>query len=141
MPAIELDLADIALFSDPDGTRVQLPRLTGLSRSRNFDQALVRFEGDEHPTPFRGEGRPRSMPLAVRFLDTEHATAAALIALFEAAQDAPDPRLLLRVPVGLVEALNAIEVVTVADVSEVVVDGRAIDVTFTANTVAYTIEV
>lgn len=141
MPAIELTQADIALFADPDTTRVILPRVTALQRTRTFDQAFVRFEGDQHPTPFRGEGRPRTIPVTCRFLDSEHATAAALIALFEAAQDAPDPRILIRVPVGLVADLNAIEVVTVSEVTETLVDGRAIDVAFTANTVAYTIEV
>lgn len=141
MGGIVLAKPDLALFSDVEATRVTIPRLRGISRTRRFDQTLVRFEGDEQPTPFRGEGRPRTYPLVARYFANEHDDLAALLALFELAQDAPDPRMLLRITAGLVPELNAIEVVVVSEITDTFVPGQAVDVSWTASTVAYTIEV
>jgi hypothetical protein len=141
MAGIVLPHADIALFSDPVASRVIFPRVQALPQTRRYERTVVRFEGDDQPTPFGGEGRPRSYQLQARFLSGEQATLAALIALLDLAHQAPDPRLLLRTHVALIGELNEIEVVTVDEVVTTPAGAGVFDVTFTANTVAYTIAV
>lgn len=141
MSHVTLVRPDVALFADVEATRVVLPRMTAMTRTRRFDQASVRFEGDDYPITLRGEGRWRQLQVLVRFMAGEHATMDELLTLFEDAQDATDGRLQLRPNAFTVPGLNPIEVVTVAEPVETPVGGRIWDVSFTATRVTYTPEV
>lgn len=141
MPSVILANADLALFSDPNGTRVVLPRVKAQARNRSFQQTVVQFEGDSQPTQFRGVARPRSYGMTARFLSAEHSTMNSLLALFESAFDAADGRLLLRTNAFLVTGLNPIEAIVAADVAETPVGGQAWDVSWTAQTVKFSLAV
>lgn len=140
MAGVVLERADLALWSDVAGTRVVIPRLQVLTPSRRYEQVLVRFEGDTDRTAFRGEGRFRSYQMTARFVEAEHSTLVALLDLFDAAHDDVDGRLLLRTHVGVVSGLNPVEAVVVSEVSSPWSRGLVGDVSFTAETVAYTLE-
>lgn len=138
---MELGRADIALWSNVAGTRLVIPALQVLTPSRRYEQTLVRFEGDVDRTAFRGEGRSRSYQLTARYTQAEHEDLAALLALFDAAHDDVDGRLALRTHVGSAAGLNPLEAVVVSDVSAPWSRGLASDVSFVAETVAYTLAV
>lgn len=140
MATVYLAKPDIALFADPGATLVVIPHLVAAPRTRTREQASVRFEGDEAPTTFRGEGRTRVYDLTARFGGDEHDDMLALIDLIEAAHDAPDGRLQLRTNFFDTPGLNPFEVVTVSNVVEQHLGGKAWDVRFTATTTAHTIE-
>lgn len=140
MAGVLLERAELALWSDVAATRLLLPRVQVLTPSRRFEMALVRFEGDTDRTAFRGEGRSRSYQMTARFLEGEHSTLVALLDLFDAAHDDLDGRLLLRTHVGVVPGLNPVEAVVVSEVSAPWQRGLAADVSFTAETVTYTLE-
>ena len=133
--------ADIALFTDPAGTRVVLPRVKSQTDGRPKEQTIVRFEGHALETQFRGEGQPRSYQLTVRFLAAEHATMGALLALFDTAHAASDGRLLLRLNAFNVADLNPIEAITVENPTRSPVGGQAWDVSFVAHAVEFSLAV
>lgn len=140
MPLI-LTVPDIALFSDPEGTRVEIPHLRGQRRTRRFDQTVVLFEGDDFPTAFRGVGRSRTYDLECVYTASEHLAMRQLLDLLEDAHDAVDGRLQLRTNAGQVEGLDPVAVVTVAEVPEEPLGGLGWRVTFTATVVQHTVEV
>lgn len=141
MASVELAKPDMSLFSDMAGTRVVLPRMTGQTRTRTFETALVRFEGDEAPTPFRGGGAGRAYNLMVRYSGKEHAQMAALLNLFRQAHDAVDGRIALRTNAYQVADLQPFEVVSVDSISETPIGGLAWEVSWVATAVQFSIEV
>lgn len=97
MTRLELGRADLALFTDPIGSRVLIPHLVGLVRTRERVGVDVRFEGDEWPTPFDGEGRLGQLDLTCRYGESDLAQRIALEHLVDELAPARfDKRLLLR---------------------------------------------
>lgn len=141
MATVHLQKPDLALFSDPVNTRVIVPHMIAAPRTRRWEQASVRFEGDTAPTVFRGEGVGRSYGIVCRYSHVEHDDMAALLRLLESAHTAPDGRIQLRTNFFDAGGLDRYEVVTVADVTETHVKARAWDVSFTATTVQHTLAV
>lgn len=142
MATVVLNKPDIALFADPGSTIIVIPHLIAAPRSRSFEQASVRFEGDDDVTTFRGEGRHRSHELVARFAADQHTDMLALVDLFETAHQAADGRLQLRTNFfNETPGLQPYEVVTVAKFAEQRAGGRVWDVRFTAESAAFTIEV
>jgi hypothetical protein len=139
--ALVLTRADVALWSDPESSRVVLDRLQVLAPADVFEVAFQRFEGDDDATGFRGEGQGRTYQMTARFLSGEHATAAALVALFRTAhRDDPDGRIQLRTHAGEVGGLNAMEAVLVSGVNQAWAKAGQLDISWTATTVLYSIE-
>jgi hypothetical protein len=120
---VDLTDADLALFSDPVGTRVAIPFLTAFAPQVQPEVVLRRFEGERSPRMFRGEGVTRSMSLSMLFPSDYHQDALALESLLRFAfEEAPDGRLQLRTNAGRVGGLDPLEVVAVtswADVPQV----------------------
>lgn len=141
MASVILTRSDLALFSDPGNTRVVIPHLIAAPRTRNREQATVRFEGDEYDTVFRGQGRSRTYDLTCRYGQLEHGEMAQLVELLEDAHDAPDGRLQLRTHFFDVPGLQPYEVVTVGQFTEQHLGAKAWDVKFSATTVQHTIAV
>lgn len=142
MAVVHLAKPDMALFSDPGSTLVQIPHLMAAPRTRHRRKVGVLFEGDNAPTTFRGaSGRQhRSYRLTCRYTAAEHQQMWALVDLLETAESAPDGRLQLRLQHFLVDGLQPFEVVTAGDVDEQRVDGRSWDVSFTVTTAQYSLE-
>lgn len=142
MASVTLPLPDLALFADVEATRVQVPHLVAADRTRGQSVALVTFEGDQHPTPFRGEARSLRYSMTARFGADDHDDMAALLQLLELAQDAPDGRIQYR-PAYFAETpwLQPLEVVTVTDLAERHLGRRAWDVVIGVERVAFTVEV
>jgi len=133
--------ADIALWSDPASSRVQLDRLQVLSPADAFETVFQRFEGYDDDSGFRGEGQNRVYQMTARFVSGEHDAAAALVALFRTAhRDDPDGRLLLRTHAGEVAGLNDIEAVLVSGFTRAPALAGVVDVSWTAQTVVYTLD-
>lgn len=141
MAGVTLALPDLALFSDPAGTRVEIPHLTSAPRTRKRDLVLVRFEGDPEATPFRGEGSTRVYDVTCRYSRYEASAMDDLLALLDLAHTAPDGRLQLRTAWYVGAGMDAYEVIVAGDVSETPLPGRAWDVKFTATVVASTVAV
>ena len=143
MPSIVvLDNADIGLWGDFQATRIVIPHLQVLSPSESFEQTYIRFEGDQRKTGFRGEGDDAVFQMTARYATGEHADAAELVELFRTAHlDDADGRLMLRTHVGEVGGLNDLEAVMVPTFTRPFAAGRYLDVSFTAQAVAYTLEV
>lgn len=141
MAAVTLERADIAGWWDVAGTRLVIPRLQVLTPSERVETAFVRFEGDEARTGFRGEGRESSFAMTARYLSGEHDQAADLLALFRTAHDEVDGRLLLRTHLGEVAGLNELEAVLVAEWSRAYAGAGVVDVSFTAESVAFSLSV
>lgn len=141
MTAIVLPNADIALWTDPAGTRVAIPHLTAVGDTRTYSGVVVQFAGDTLPTPFRGEARSGSYRLTARFKQAEQATLLALLALFSTAAAAADSRLQLRTHYGQVAGLDDVLAVAVFGVEVSPQTGLYVDVAFTAEVVASTVEV
>lgn len=133
MTAVLLERVDIALWSDIAGTRLVLNRVQAVTPTDEFEQTLVRFEGDQLATGFRGEGLGRQYEFVARFMSDEHSTMAALEELFRTAQYVdPDGRLWLRTHVGLVSGLDDVQAVMVPSYVRRQVDAEVWDVAFTA---------
>lgn len=141
MPALTLAYTDIGLFTDFEATRVEIRRLQSHAPTRGYAQAFTQFEGDTFPTPFTGTSKSRIHELGAKYLSGEHDQMADLIALFEAAHDAADSRLLLRPNSTEAADLNAVDVVVVNNVRIVEFDWHAWIVQFTAAAVAFSVEV
>lgn len=139
--SVPLERADIALLSDIEATRIQLPRLRAAAPTNTREGVRTRFSGDTLPTPFRGEGRDRTIPLVARFLASEQQTMVDVIALFDMAHDAVDGRLLLRTHLGLVAGFDPTLAVVVFDDSVAPVDYGSWDLSFTAMAVEWSVEV
>lgn len=141
MSFVVLEVADIGLFADFEATRVELLRLREAPATEQFDQALSTFYGDTRATSFRGLGESRSRQLGARYMTGEHQHAVDLMELLRSAHRSVDGRLLLRTPLGEVAGLDPVDIVVVADPVMTPVDYRTWDVSFTAHSVDYTIEV
>lgn len=141
MPTLTLAKADLALFSDLAGSRVQIPHLTASAPTRAYAGTAVKFAGDAYPTPFRGEGRAKSWQLTARYLASEQASATELLDLIELAADSPDSRLFLRTHYGQVAGMNDALAVVVFGVDPQPQMGQYVDIGFTASAVAYILEV
>lgn len=140
MAGVVLTNADMALFSDPDGTRVVIPHLGSQTPSRGRDGAHQRFEGYEYPHAFRGEGRSATHDLVARYGRDEHDQLVDLLDLFDVAHTVPDGRLVLRTHAGVVEGLDPYQVVTVWADQRKPIGGRAWELSFTATVVHHMIE-
>ena len=142
MAHVTLSVADIALFADPEATRVEIPHLRVASPTRRYDQTTVRFEGDAEPTAFRGEGHTKSHEVVCRYVYHEHDQMLALLDLLDDAFAAPDCRLQLRTVRSDTAGMDPLIVATLAsDVPEAPLGGRAWDITFTLQQVDYTLSV
>lgn len=143
MASVVLGQADIALFADPGPTRVVIPYLTSMPRTRGRDKVFVRYLGDDYPTATRGKGRSGTFALSCRFGVHEHTDLLALLTLLdETAPSAPDSRLLLRTHIGLAAGLDAAVGVEVeGDITETPLGAGAVDVTFTVRIVQHSFEV
>ena len=120
MTRLQLRKPDVALFSDPVGTRVELPRMTVLSRQVEPRAALVSFEGYDDPVLIRGAaGRRRPVDIGVSYFRQEHQQLVALLALLERLQTAPDGRLQVRSVTSDTPGLDGLLVVGVTSWSEV----------------------
>lgn len=140
MAHVTLSEPDIALFSDPAGSRVALPTLVDQSPDTATDSAAVLFEGDTAPTAFWGEPISSTWKLAATFGGDDQQGAADLIALFKAAHVSADRRLQLRT-LALVEDLADLAVVTVSRWRQARGSAWTLTVEFEAQEVAYTLEV
>lgn len=140
MASVTLAKPDLALFADPAATRVVVPHLITATRTRRRELALVRFEGDAAPTPFRGAGASKTYEVTCRFGQDEHADMLALLDLLDLAMVAPDGRLQLRTA-WYAAGGDQYEVVVAGDVSEAPLKGRGWDIRFVATTVAHTLAV
>jgi hypothetical protein len=142
MANVDLGTADLALLSDPVGTLVTIPYLTAFAPQMSPAVALVRFEGDQYPTAFRGEGLSRTLSLSATFSRRQHEDALALEQLLLYAHtQAADGRLQLRTHTGLVDGLDPLEVFVVTSWSHVPHAGLYRVVNMNAVRVAYTLEV
>lgn len=140
MTAVVLGKADIALWSDPGATRVVIPHLGGAARNLGTSGAVVQFEGDDYPTPFRGTSRSATYDLTCRYGAHEHDQLLALVRLLdEVAPAAPDSRLMLRTHVGQVAGLDPVVAVVVFAVPPVPARGLVVDLQFQATVVQSTV--
>lgn len=140
--ALVLGKADVSLFVDPVGTRVEVPHLSALNPSESREVAFRRFEGYEWPLMVRGEGRSRVVQLEATFTPAEHGQARALLDLLAfAADEAADGRLMIRTHTATVGGLDPLEVVGVGQWSDTPQRARLRVVTFTATRVHYTLGV
>ena len=142
MAYVTLTVPDIALFSDPAGTRVEIPHLRVWTPTRRYDGTTVLFEGDAEPTSFRGRGRTKSHQVTCRYVYHEHAQMLALLALLDAAHDDAVGWLQLRTNRSDSEGMDPLVVAALAsEVPEAPLGGKAWDITFTLQQVAYSLEV
>lgn len=141
MSSIVLTHADIALWSDPVGSRVVLDVLQVLNQADEYESVGQRFEGDGDATAFRGAGQSRTFQMTARFVAGQHDDAARLLALFRTAhRDDPDGRLQLRSHLGDVEGLDDLEAVRVSGVTRTWGRAGLLDVSWTATTVLFSLE-
>lgn len=97
MSSIVLRRPDVSLFRDPVGTRVELPRMTALSRQVEERAALPLFDGYDDPLLVRGVlGVRRTVDLSVSFFRPEHGQLVELLGLLERLRADTDGRLMVR---------------------------------------------
>jgi len=133
---------DIYMMSDPDGTRVVIPRLIQSEISETRDATHVHFDGDEWPTNFRGPQKGRTVQCrAVWEGDVAgHEGWYDLVTLFDTAWAADDGTLVLRTARGLVAGLDPLEVGSVSEWTQPRMAGWVWSVQFTLTRTQYTVE-
>lgn len=137
MAEIVLQRADMALISDLT-RRVRIPTLIVMTPKRVKERAFVRFMGDTKRTGFRGEGEALTMSCTAHYAPGQHQDLADLQALFQAADDDPDGRILLRSHLATAGDLNLLEAVLITDTQETWAGAGFVDFPFTAEAVAWT---
>lgn len=141
MASVTLTKPDIAMFADPTD-RVRIGHMRQGSPTRAGNRTHVRFEGDEWPTAWSGEGRSLDMPFVARFVEPEHADFVAFRSLLDRAIDAPDGRLVLRLLRSPDQPdLNDLLIGTIDGWQEVHLGGLAWDVAVTFRRTVGTVEV
>lgn len=128
-------MADIALATDPDVTRLQIQRLVTQDQSRSGEGAFVRFEGRTLPTGFRGEGIGNEWNLEAIYGRRDHVDALSLHQLLDYAFQAADGRLILRTAGGQVSGMNSEEFIEVHSWNTARQPGGVLRVAFTATQV------
>ena len=135
----DLGKAELALWSDPVGTRIVIPHLVAMPITRLRDRVAVRFLGDQFPTGFHSEGRDHNYALSSIYGRDEHAELLDLTDLLdEIAPAAVDRRLLLRTHWSLAPGLDVAVAVEVTGPLTVTPDSPAVAVTFTVQVVQHT---
>ena len=140
MASVTLTKPDIAMFADPTD-RVRIGRMQHASPSRSANRIHVRFEGEEWPTAWTGEGRSHTIPFVARFFEHEHSDFAAFLSLLDRAVDAADGRLVLRMLRSTQPYLNDLLIGTIDEWQETRVGGLVWDVAVTFRRTVGTVEV
>lgn len=140
MTTLLLTAADIALFSDPVPTRVEIPHLVVADPVERDDATLVHLEGLDWPVAYWSPHLDGEISCVARFPHTEHAAAIALIDLFRTARNSADRRLQLRTNHGLVAGWDDLLVGIVNEIPRQHLMGQAWDLPFTLRRVHYTLE-
>lgn len=135
MAELEFLRADAALVSDLGGHRVEIPCLTVFTPKAVNEVALVRFEGNQKRTGFRGEGQALTLPMTAHYSALQHPLLAELVDLFELARVDGDGRILFRSHLSDEGPLNFLEAVLITDYQETWGQMGAVDFAFTAESV------
>lgn len=141
MASLVLTVADLALVSDPENTRVELTNVDEQTPTWEAAQALVQFDGYTDPTLYRGERVTATWGLSVSFAPSDHEGCYQLLALLQTAHSATDGRLQLRTIGSSVAGLDDVQVVAVPSWTPRRIEGGAWQVDMTAHRVAWTAEV
>lgn len=141
MAAVTLTENDIALFSDPEGTRVVIPHLTGKGPQLQAASRLEHFDGFDFPVEYRGEARSDQVTVECRWTPAQHEDLVAFLDLWETSTTAADSRFQLRTRIGSVAGLNPLEVVSIPQLSHPFQAAGFVTVSFTAYRVYHTLEV
>ena len=135
--SLELATADIALLSDPIGSRVVLPRLLRADPTETDDSTLVHLEGLELPVVSTGPHTDLTIGCLARFGEFEHDRCLDLIDLFRTARTSADRRLVLRTNAGHVGGFDEFNVGVVRNIPRTRLVGVTHDVPFTFEAVHY----
>ena len=146
MASVTLTTPDISMWSDVDGTRLEIDNLILADIDEQHDAALVWFDGGDYgqlPVEYRGTGRTAGLQCSARFPGKAagHTSCTALIALFRTARESADARLMLRTIAGLVDGFDEAYVGRVSSWQRPRVLGQFYDVTFRLDLVDATVEV
>lgn len=139
--SLTLQTGDIALWSDPIGTRVLIPHLVRADPTESDDSTLVHLEGLELPVAYTGTHTDTTVQCLARWTEYEHDLLLAFVDLLRTARAADDRRLLLRTNGGAVGGFDELHVGVVRSIPRTRATGRAYDIPFVLEAVHYDLEV